>query len=252
MRVCPFVLIIGALSMTACAGQPPAADAAKPGAPANFAPPAASPDVATAVASPAPPAVPVPTAADPGPARDPRPVEEARVREVTIPSGTTLALRMTSGVSSKSSHVEDAVHAVLQRPIVIDGVTVVPSGAAVSGYVTEAERAGRVKGRARIGFRFSSLSGEAGGYDIRTATITRQARATKKADATKIGIGAGAGAIVGALAGGKKGAAIGAAVGGGGGTGVVLATRGEEVAIGSGASVTTRLTAPMTVRVRMP
>ena len=61
----------------------------------------------------------------------------------------------------------------------------------------------------------------------------RVAPGTKKADATKIGIGAGAGAIVGAITGGKKGAAIGSAVGAGGGTGVVLATRGREVALGA-------------------
>ena len=54
---------------------------------------------------------------------------------------------------------------------------------------------------------------------------------------------------MGGLLGGKGGAAKGAAVGGAGGTGVVLATRGSEVHIGSGATDTTRLTAPLTVRV---
>ena len=35
------------------------------------------------------------------------------------------------------------------------------------------------------------------------------------------------------------------------GTGAVLATRGKEVRVGSGADVTTRLTAPLTVGVRL-
>jgi len=70
-------------------------------------------------------------------------------------------------------------------------------------------------------------------------------------DATKVGIGAGAGAVVGAILGGKKGAAGGAAVGGGAGTGVVLATKGREVRLAPGADVTTQLTAPLTVRVRV-
>src|ERR671913_185013 len=87
---------------------------------------------------------------------------------------------------------------------------------------------------------------------FRTATVAREARGTKKKDAAKIGVGAGAGALIGAIAGGKKGAAVGTAVGAGGGTGVVLATRGEEVALGRGAVVTTRLTAPLTVRVAVP
>lgn len=176
---------------------------------------------------------------------------ETVYREVTIPSGTPLTLRMTSAVSSRHSHIEDAVNATLTRPIVVGGATVIPAGAAVSGYVTESTRSARVKGRARVGVRFTSLRADDERYDIRTAAVTRQARATKKADATKIGLSAGAGALVGALTGGKKGAAIGTAVGAAGGTGVVLATRGEEVQLGPG-TVTTRLTQPLTVRVRVP
>jgi hypothetical protein len=88
-------------------------------------------------------------------------------------------------------------------------------------------------------------------YDIQTASLSRVAAATKGKDATKIGIGAGAGAIIGGLLGGKGGAAKGAAVGGGAGTGVVLATKGDEMRLAPGADVTTTLTAPLTVRVRM-
>ena len=62
-------------------------------------------------------------------------------------------------------------------------------------------------------------------------------RSTKKKDATKIGIGTGAGAIIGGIVGGGKGAAIGAGVGAAGGTGVVMATRGEEVRLAAGTPV---------------
>jgi hypothetical protein len=178
-------------------------------------------------------------------------VERVRDRDVTIPAGTPLSVTLTSSVSSNGSSVEDAVSATLQRPIVIDGLTVVPSGAAVSGYVTEASRAARVKGRARVAFRLTSLRAGDARYEIRTTAIAREAKSTKKEDAVKIGIGAGAGAVVGAIAGGKKGAAIGTAVGAGGGTGVVLATRGDEVSFNGGSVVTTELTAPVTVRVRV-
>jgi hypothetical protein len=174
---------------------------------------------------------------------------EARYTEVTVPAGTTLSLVLRSGVSSKGSSVEDAVNATLRHPIAVRGTTVVPAGAPVSGYVTEARRSGRVKGRARVGVRFTSLRTNGTRYAIHTTTIARQAPGTKKDDAVKIGVGAGAGAVVGAIAGGKKGAAIGSAIGGGGGSGVVLATRGKEVALPRGAVVTTRLTSPITVRV---
>jgi hypothetical protein len=102
-----------------------------------------------------------------------------------------------------------------------------------------------------VAYRFDALRVNDERYDIRTAPLSHRAEATKSEDATKIAVGAGAGAVVGALLGGGDGAAKGAAIGGAGGTGVVLATRGEEVRLGPGAQVTTRLTEPLTVRVKM-
>jgi uncharacterized protein YcfJ len=61
----------------------------------------------------------------------------------------------------------------------------------------------------------------------------------------------GAGAVIGAIAGGKKGAAIGTAVGGGAGGGAVLATKGKEVSLGSGATVRTTFDAPVRINARM-
>jgi hypothetical protein len=174
---------------------------------------------------------------------------EAAIREITIPAGTRLSLRMGSTVSSRASHVEQPVQASLRAPVIVNGVTVLPSGTAVSGYVTEARRSGRVKGRARIGLRFTTVRVGGERYNMRSSSIAREAPGTKKADAAKIGIGAGAGAVTGAIAGGKKGAAIGTAIGGGAGTGLVLATRGKEVALSRGTPVTVRLTAPLTIRV---
>jgi hypothetical protein len=172
-----------------------------------------------------------------------------RFREVPLPAGTTLRLRLQSAVASDSSKVEDTVRAELSQAVTADGGTVLPAGTQVVGNVTDVERSGRVKGRARIAYRFNSLTHDSERYDITTAPLSHEAEATKGEDATKIAVGAGAGAAIGALLGGGDGAAKGAAIGGAGGTGVVLATRGEEVRLGSGATVTTRLTAPLTVRV---
>jgi hypothetical protein len=58
---------------------------------------------------------------------------------------------------------------------------------------------------------------------------------------------AATGGLVGGLVGAASGAAIGAAAGGGGGTAVVLNTRGKEVRLGRGAVVAVRLSAPLTV-----
>jgi hypothetical protein len=172
-------------------------------------------------------------------------------REITIPSGTTLNLSLTSAVASDTSKVEDAVNAELTHAVIVDGRDVLPAGSTVAGQVTSAEASGRVKGRAQVAFRFDTLTTGGTKYDVQTADVSRVASATKSEDATKIGIGAGAGAVVGGLLGGKSGAAKGAAVGGGAGTGLVLATKGQEVRLAPGADVTTTLTAPLTVRVRI-
>lgn len=172
-------------------------------------------------------------------------------REITIPAGTTLPLTLTSSLDSNTSLVEDAVSADLTRAITIDGREALPVGARLVGNVTEVDGSGRVKGRGMIAFRFTSLHTGNDEYDVQAAPLSHLAPATKGEDATKIGIGAGAGAVIGGLLGGKDGAAKGAAVGGGAGTGVVLATKGQEVRLGPGADVTTTLTAPLTVRIRI-
>jgi hypothetical protein len=169
---------------------------------------------------------------------------------VTIPAGTVLPIVLDSYVSSDTSRLEDPVRAHVRRDVVVRGLTVIPAGSTLVGHVTSVERSGRVKGRARIGFRFDrvSIRDVNENVAIETSAVVRQAPATKRQDAAKIGIPAAGGAIVGAIAGGKKGAAIGAAAGGGAGTGVVLATRGREVRLGRGAAFTVRLLQPITVR----
>jgi hypothetical protein len=174
----------------------------------------------------------------------------SQYRDVTIPAGTTLPLVLTSALGSGASIVGDPVSAEFTRTVTVDGRDVWPAGTRVAGAVTEVDGSGRVKGRAMIAFRFTSLTVGGTQYDVRTESVSHLADATKGEDATKIGVGAGAGAVIGGILGGKKGAATGAAVGGGAGTGVVLATKGQEVQLGPGSDATTRLAGPMTVRVR--
>ena len=172
-------------------------------------------------------------------------------REFTLPAGTTLPLELTSLVASDVSEVEDTVRARLRKAVTVDGQDVLPEGTEVAGHVTEAERAGRVKGRARLEFRFTSVRYDDERLSLRSEPIVREAEATKGEDATKIGIGAGAGAVIGAVVGGKSGAAKGAAIGGAAGTGVVVATRGKEVRLEAGTDIPVRLAAPLTIRVRV-
>ena len=172
-------------------------------------------------------------------------------REITLPAGTVLPVELTTRVGSEISHVEDMVRGTLRRAVVVNGVQAFPAGTPVSGHVTAAQRSARVKGRARVAFRFTTIDppGDAERLSMRTDTVSRLAQATKKADAAKIGGGAAGGAIIGGILGGGDGAAKGAAIGGAAGTGVVLSTRGKEVTLPAGTPVSVRLAAPLTVRV---
>ena len=191
-------------------------------------------------------------AADPTNADPERKTTKAiEYREVTLPAGTVLPVELTTTVGSATSNVEDAVRGTLRKAVVVEGVQAFPAGTAVSGHVTAAERSAKVKGRARIAFRFTTIDppGDPERLTMRTDTVARLAEATKKQDAAKIGGGAAGGAIIGGILGGGDGAAKGAAIGGAAGTGVVLSTRGKEVTVPAGTAVSVRLAAPLTVRV---
>ena len=172
-------------------------------------------------------------------------------REITIPAGTILRLRPARSFGSDISRIEQPITASLARAVLVNGHTALPVGSTAYGVVTEARRAGKVKGRARVGVRFTQIAPHDGQrYSMQTRSWVAVAPATKKQDAMTIGIPAAGGAAIGAIVGGKKGAAIGAAAGGGGGTAVVLTTRGKEVRVGRGATLAVRLSEPLRMRIR--
>ena len=90
--------------------------------------------------------------------------------------------------------------------------------------MTLVERGGRLRERARLGVRFTSIVlADGTRVPIETETIYREGDAPGGESAAKIGGGAIGGAIIGGILGGAKGAAIGGSVGAGAGTAAVLA-----------------------------
>jgi hypothetical protein len=173
----------------------------------------------------------------------------ARFREIRVPASTPLSVRLETTVSSKSSHEEDPITAVLVEPIVVDGIDVIPAGARLRGEVTNATPSAKVKGLAALSIRFTSLTFEGTSHPV-NAQFSRVARATKTKDAEKIGIPGAVGAIIGGVVGGGKGAAAGAAIGGGAGTAVVLTTPGENIELSQGTVLS--VTAGEAIDVRVP
>ena len=226
---------------------PPAASSIVDAAPARPAPARPSPAPATSTTAPRSTAKPA-TSSEP-----PRPQAPAppQFREVAAKVGTELPLELTTALSTETAQVETPVTARLRQPVVVDGITVLPAGAVFHGNVTEVERAGRVRGRAHLVFRFTEVTIAGQRDPVRTNGLTFEGEATKSEDATKVGAGAGIGAVIGGIIGGGSGAAKGAAIGGAAGAGTVLATRGREVELPVGSEVTATLASPFEIQVEV-
>ena len=178
--------------------------------------------------------------------------DRAKLREFTLPVGTHLPIVLDTTIGSDISKIEQPVHAHLAHAVAVQGTTVLPEGSRLSGVVTDAKRSGKVKGLAHVAMRFDTLvpAGQDERYRIDTTAVGRTAKSTKKKDALEIGGGAAGGALIGGLIGGGKGALIGTAAGGGAGTAVVLSTRGKEIHVPRGSTMTLKLVKPLTVKVR--
>jgi hypothetical protein len=174
-----------------------------------------------------------------------------RFRDVSAPAGSELRLELTTALSTETAEIETPVSARLKGPVVVDGVTVLPADAVFHGHVTEADRPGRVRGRAHLAFRFTEVEIGKQRDPVRTHSVSFDGDATKSEDAVKVGAGAGIGAAIGAIVGGGSGAAKGAAIGGAAGAGTVLATRGRDVVLPVGSDVNATLASPYEMRVEI-
>jgi hypothetical protein len=173
-----------------------------------------------------------------------------RYEMVELPANAVIGVSLETTVSSETAQVEDTVHAEVTRPVVVDGVTVIPSGARLTGVVTAVERGGRFRERARIGVQFTLVTiDETRRVPIRTEGIYRVGEAPTGEATAKIGASAVVGSILGGAFGGKKGAAIGAATGAAGGTAIVAAGGPNEAVLARGATFTVRLAHPATFEV---
>jgi hypothetical protein len=180
-----------------------------------------------------PPPAPVTPQPEAQPAAPPPPLPPPPPQKVTIPAGTQLSVRLNDPLNSETNKIGDTFHGSLGSPIVIDGETVIPSGADVVGRVANVQSAGRFAGQSLLTLELTSVSVNGRTYNVQTNQWSRQGKGEGKNTATKVGIGTAAGAILGGIIGGGRGAAIGAASGAGAGTGVSAAKKGEQIKLGS-------------------
>ncbi len=165
-----------------------------------------------------------------------------------IPAGTPITIRLQSSLSSAASQSGDSFEAVLDQPIIVQGQTLAPRGAAVTGKVVEAKASGRLHEPGYLRLTLTAISVNGQSLPVQTSSIFAKGGSHEKRNLAMIGGGAGAGALIGGLAGGGKGALIGTAVGAAGGTGAAYATGQKDVAFGSERRLTFRLAQALSVR----
>lgn len=168
--------------------------------------------------------------------------------ELTVPTGTILNVRLQSSISSATAAPGESFDAVLDEPLVVQGKTVAPRGAAVTGRVTEAKASGRLHDSGYLRLTLASVTINGKAVPVDTSSIFAKGANHNRRNAELIGGGAGAGTLIGALAGGGKGALIGGLVGAGAGTTGAYTTGKKDVAFGAERRLTFRLVQPVTAK----
>jgi hypothetical protein len=157
---------------------------------------------------------------------------------------------METSLTSEHARVEDEVVARVTRDVRVGDRVAIPAGSKAHGEVTLVDRGGKVKDKARLGIRFTSVVlADGTRVPLETETIYREGEGPGGESAAKIGGGAIGGAIIGGIFGGAKGAVIGGSAGAGAGTAAVMAGGRKEATFPSGTPVTVRVVKPATVTV---
>ena len=154
-------------------------------------------------------------------------------QKVTVPSGTSLPVRLIDTIDSATAQTGDTFHATLDSPIAVDGEVVVPAHYDVEGHIVAAQASGKFAGKALLELQLDRIKVGDRWYNIETDHFKQETGSRGKNTAAKVGGGAVAGAILGGIFGGGKGAAIGSVAGAGAGGGVQAASKKPDIKLSS-------------------
>jgi hypothetical protein len=163
----------------------------------------------------------------------------------TIPAGTPVQIRITEHLTSQKTTPGEVFHGTLTAPISVNGRTVYPKGANVTGQVTAVHPSGRLSDPGVLELVLTSVGTGKTATRLNSESFIIKGESHTKNNITKIGGGTAAGAILGGIFGGGKGAAIGAGIGAAGGTAAAAATGHKEAEVESEAVLNFRTADPI-------
>lgn len=148
----------------------------------------------------------------------------------TIPAGTFLMCRLSQTVSTKLNSAGQQFRATVSEPILVNGLSVIPSGASLIGRISRLRAPGRVFRSAEMVLLPEDIAVQDGHvyplsavlvtvYGVRGAKVadtegTLQGPTGSWGQVKEVGLGMGGGGFLGALLGGPHGAILGLALGG--------------------------------------
>lgn len=186
----------------------------------------------TTTTTPPPAGQPLPKPSDPTVSAVPQPPPPPAPVNVTIPAGTTLAIRIDQRISVKTAEPGDGFTGEVVDPIMAsDGSPLIPKGAGVKGVVDAAHRRGHFKGRSILELRLTALELNGQEYTIRTGDTLRTKKGKGRRTAAFIGGGTGLGMLIGGIASGGTGLLIGGLSGAGAGTAAAGLTGNRDMVI---------------------
>jgi hypothetical protein len=157
---------------------------------------------------------------------------------ITVPTGAQLHVRLASSLSSKTASAGDAWTGTLTRPLVESGREILPAGSTVEGTVVSAAPAQRGS-RAQIELGVRAVRVEDRKIRLCAEAEPVVAGSTRARNIGAIAGGAAAGALLGkAISGDGSDAAKGAILGGALAAGAVAASRGYQVELKDGSTMT--------------
>ena len=177
-----------------------------------------------------------------------------------VPAGTALFVRLDTTLATFSNRVGDPFQGKISQPVVVNGQTVIPTGATIEGRVTKLSEPRRISGKPTIAILPEAVIMPTGERYFLDATLTDtnipgsdvssegqfKGSGHDRRDTIEQGGGAAGGMLIGGLAGGPVGVLVGGAIGGGAATTHWL-VKHRSATLPAGTQLTLELNRPLTM-----
>lgn len=157
-------------------------------------------------------------------------MEQSLLAQTQIPSGTPVSIQIDRAVNSNSVQVGSQFSGRVDMDVIVDNKIVISEGTKVMGTVVSAVKAGRVAGKAEIGFVLSKIQQGDRYVDAPSSVLTVSASEGQgRKTARNVAVGAGVGAVYNKGKGAGRGAATMGAVSLLGGDGSITVPKGYSL-----------------------